>query len=77
MASSLRAAATKQLLYTALNVPLWHLSRPPLGCNPKMHSHRKSLHHCWLHLQCEHPEHDALFDSGTATCGERLGGGAK
>ena len=40
-------------------------------------SHRKSLHHCWLHLQCEHPEHDVLFDSGTATCGERLGGGAK
>ena len=40
-------------------------------------SHRKSLHHCWLHLQCEHPEHDALSSRTTTTCGERLGGGAK
>ena len=34
-------------------------------------SHRKSLHHCWLHVQCEHPEHDELFDSGTVVCQNR------
>ena len=31
-------------------------------------SHRKSLDHCWLHLQCQHPEHSTLYDSGTAVC---------
>ena len=31
-------------------------------------SHRKSLDHCWLHLQCQHPEHNTLYDSGTAVC---------
>ena len=31
-------------------------------------SHRKSLGHCWLHLQCQHPEANGRYDSGTAVC---------